>query len=117
MSTNSIVQLPSGVSLSVCKEEAASGSPSGSPIVFIHGPGHFKDVYLPLFPYLSTRTRIAYDQPGHGESTMPKFSNEQDDLKPAFFASVIDEMLDAIGIGKSEPITLVGHGGGGLVAL
>jgi len=80
----------------------------GSTVVLIHGLGSRSDHWLATARVLSRRHRVVLVQlPGHGESEMPEpFSLER-------AAESLDRALAAE---SREPVILVGHSVGGLVA-
>lgn len=80
-----------------------AGTP-GPPIVLLHGVGSMQALAAPLLPYLSDRSVIAVDWPGHGLSgacLLPPGAQ----LRP-FAVSVLDALLSEIG---EHQVDLVGH--------
>jgi pyruvate dehydrogenase E2 component (dihydrolipoamide acetyltransferase) len=86
------------------------GTGDGPPIVFVHGFGADLNTWMFNQPALAEKHRtIALDLSGHGGSTkVLDFV-----LDAAGFASDIDHVLAALGIGR---IHLVGHSMGGAIA-
>lgn len=79
----------------------------GPTIVLVHGLGSSRTHWLPVARRLAPRHRVVLaDLPGHGETAMPQpFSLEQARV-------ALDRALDD----THEPVILVGHSLGGLVA-
>lgn len=107
--TSRVHWLPSGGALRVL----AGGY--GRTLVFLHGRGHAAPLW---FSYLTAFARefqvFAPDLPGFGHSSAPETAlrTAEDGLR--FFVEPVEELLSALG---PEPMTLVGHSLGGLVAL
>jgi pimeloyl-ACP methyl ester carboxylesterase len=80
----------------------------GTPIVLVHGLGSTAAHWLPTARLLARNHRVTLvDLPGHGDSPMPEpFSLEQG-------VAALDGALADLG---PEPVILVGHSIGGLVA-
>jgi pimeloyl-ACP methyl ester carboxylesterase/putative sterol carrier protein len=82
----------------------------GHPVVLIHGLGATKLSWMPLLGPLAERYRVlALDLPGHGDSAKPRAA-----YTPAYFASVVRDLLDSLGIRRAA---LVGNSMGGRIAL
>ena len=80
----------------------------GSPIVFIHGLAGSWQNWLENIPHFAADHRvIAVDLPGFGCSPMP-----DEKITINFYASVVDELLDSLGI---ETTAIVGNSMGGFV--
>src|SRR5688572_17731859 len=80
-----------------------------SPLLFLHGLGGGHHAWDRQLPYFSARgfPSHAWDQPGYGESeTVEPYDLEQ-------VASSLKRLIEALG---GEPVVLVGHGMGGLIA-
>jgi pimeloyl-ACP methyl ester carboxylesterase len=100
-----LVELPSGLRL----EYVESGSPTGLPLVFLHGvtdSWRSFELLLPLLP--SAFRALALSQRGHGRSSRPAAGYDYAD-----FAGDVLGFLDALGL---ERVVLVGHSMGSLVA-
>ena len=82
----------------------------GPVILLVHGLGGFAESWRQTLEALEPHSRtIALDLPGFGQSGKPD--------RPytlGFFAQVLEELLEALGVGR---IRLVGHSLGGAVAL
>jgi 3-oxoadipate enol-lactonase len=80
-----------------------------TPLVFLHGVGgghHAWDAQLPHFSACGYASH-AWDQPGYGHSaTVEPYDLEQ-------VAAALERLLDSLG---GEPVVLVGHSMGGMVA-
>lgn len=84
-------------------------TPALSPLLFLHGVGgghHAWERQLPYFARLGYPSH-AWDQPGYGESPLV----DPYDLEQVSVA--LKRLVDALG---GEPVVLVGHSMGGLVA-
>ncbi len=86
----------------------ASSFGRGPAIVMVHGLGSRAEHWLPVARLLAARHRVVLvDLPGHGESAMPApFSLER-------ATQALDRALDRT---SREPVVLMGHSLGGLVA-
>ena len=83
----------------------------GHPIVLLHGMAGSLRYWNPVIPLLSERHRvIALDLLGFGQSPKPKTDYTADN-----HVREICRSLDALAV--DEPVTLVGHSMGGLIAL
>lgn len=84
----------------------------GPPVLLIHGAlTNLDDMRIGLFDTLASDHRvIAFDRPGHGESTRARLA----DASPWRQAELIREAATAIGV--EQPV-VVGHSFGGAVAL
>src|SRR5215212_961963 len=83
---------------------------SGPPVVLIHGMVNSSRHWRPVALRLAERhTVIAPDLVGHGDSATPR-----GDYSLGAHASVIRDLLSALGIGRA---TIVGHSLGGGVAM
>jgi pimeloyl-ACP methyl ester carboxylesterase len=89
-------------------------SKSSPPIVFLHGFGGTKEDYLDIqFQHrFHGRSFLAYDSPGHGESTC----EDPTRISMSFLVNVAEALIDAL-LGSSSSFYLVGHSMGGLVSL
>lgn len=82
----------------------------GPPVYLLHGLGGTKVSWMPLLESLGrTRTVIAPDFPGHGESDKPKA-----EYSAAYYADIVRKLMDALGSG---PGVMIGNSMGGRVAL
>ncbi|MEZ5788274.1 MAG: alpha/beta hydrolase [Xanthobacteraceae bacterium] len=91
-----------------------SGPPDAPPVVLFHGNGAMiQDLAgAGLIPLLAQRYRvIAFDRPGFGHSTRPRFRLMTPDAQAALFQAA----LDRLGV-RNNPIVF-GHSWGTLVAL
>ena len=80
---------------------------AGEPLVMLHGLGGTKASFLPTVAALSDRYRtIAVDLPGFGNSPMPE------EISISFYAHILDDLLDALGI---ESAVVVGNSMGGFI--
>jgi pimeloyl-ACP methyl ester carboxylesterase len=80
----------------------------GPPLVFIHGLSGCWQNWLENIPHFARFRRvIAPDLPGFGESPMPA-----EEISINFYAKVVDELLDQLGIEKAA---VVGNSMGGFV--
>jgi len=80
-----------------------------SPLVFLHGLGGGHHAWERQLPYFSARGHPshAWDQPGYGHSaTVEPYDLEQ-------VALALERLIDSLG---GEPVVLIGHSMGGLVA-
>jgi pimeloyl-ACP methyl ester carboxylesterase len=85
------------------------GSPTGTPVVLIHGYTDNARDWVPMLPYLSKNFRlILVDIRGHGESSKPECCYGRLD-----FAYDIKLLLDALKIGRAD---IVGHSLGSIIA-
>jgi pimeloyl-ACP methyl ester carboxylesterase len=84
------------------------------PIVFLHGFGGTKEDYLDIQfqDRFQGRSFLAYDSPGHGESTC----EDPAGISMSFLVDVAEALIDAL-LGSSASFYLVGHSMGGLVSL
>lgn len=84
-------------------------TPAPSPLLFLHGVGgghHAWERQLPYFAQLGYPSH-AWDQPGYGESPVVEpYGLEQ-------VSAALKRLVEALG---GEPVVLVGHSMGGLVA-
>ena len=79
-------------------------------IIFIHGLGSYLPAWKKNIEGLKDRYRcIAIDLPGYGKSSKGKYEGSM-----TFFAKVVGEFIDSLGLG---PVTLAGHSMGGQIAL
>jgi pimeloyl-ACP methyl ester carboxylesterase len=84
---------------------------AGAPVVLLHGLGATKGSFLPTLAALAGSFRtIAVDLPGFGDSFKPLGER----YHPPFFARVVIELMDALGLPRAH---LVGNSMGGRVAL
>jgi pimeloyl-ACP methyl ester carboxylesterase len=99
------VQLPDGVTLAYID----TGTPTGPPVVLIHGYTDNARDWVPLLPYLSKRFRlILVDIRGHGKSSKPECCYTRLD-----FAYDIKLLLDALSIRQAD---VIGHSLGSIIA-
>jgi pimeloyl-ACP methyl ester carboxylesterase len=84
------------------------------PIIFLHGFGGTKEDYLDIQfqDRFQGRSFLAYDSPGHGESTC----DDPAGISMSFLVNVAETLIDAL-LGSSSSFYLVGHSMGGLVSL
>ncbi|KAH8086572.1 Alpha/Beta hydrolase protein [Filobasidium floriforme] len=84
------------------------------PIVFLHGFGGTKEDYLDIQfqDRFNGRSFLAYDSPGHGESTC----DDPTRISMSFLVDVAEALINAL-LGSSASFYLVGHSMGGLVSL
>lgn len=79
---------------------------SGSPVVFVHGLGGYKENWETNVPVFGERHRaIALDLPGYGRSDKPDVP-----YGPAFFGPFVGKFMKALGIPRAH---LVGNSMGG----
>jgi pimeloyl-ACP methyl ester carboxylesterase/putative sterol carrier protein len=83
----------------------------GPTVVILHGLGASKISVLPMLPPLvhAGYRLVVPDLPGHGESDKPR-----GDYSPRFYARVLRQLLDALGVDRTA---VVGNSLGGRVAL
>lgn len=87
----------------------------GSPVVLLHGRGHGAAIWAPLALRLAKSHRVlAIDLPGFGHSAAPPFHGSRPEEGLAFFVEPVEAFLSSLS--PREPVTLVGHSLGGLVA-
>jgi pimeloyl-ACP methyl ester carboxylesterase len=99
------VQLPDGMTLAYID----TGSPTGPPVVLIHGYTDNARDWVPMLPYLSKRFRlILVDIRGHGKSSKPECCYSRLD-----FAYDIKLLLDALSIRRAD---VIGHSLGSIIA-
>ena len=99
------VQLSDGVTLAYID----TGSPTGPPVVLIHGYTDNARDWVPVLPYLSKRFRlILVDIRGHGKSSKPECCYTRLD-----FAYDIKLLLDALSIQRAD---VIGHSLGSVIA-
>lgn len=79
-------------------------------LLLVHGMGHWTQAaWDSLAPLFSTTHRIiAFDLPGFGESDKPDVAYSLE-----FFEETVGGLIEALGL---EPVALVGHSLGGLIA-
>lgn len=83
---------------------------SGSPVLLIHGFGHFLEVWWFNIGPLSQHYQVyAMDLPGHGLSDKPVI-----DYSLSFATEFIIDLMEALGIGRAS---LIGHSMGGSICL
>jgi pimeloyl-ACP methyl ester carboxylesterase len=102
--TEQMIRLATGSELNV-----AEGPRHGAPLVLFHGVARRWQDFDPLLPELCTRWTVsAIDHRGHGKSA-----------RVAGRYAVADYVADAIALvrGSHDPVVLVGHSLGALVAL
>lgn len=88
-------------------DEAGSGD--RLPIVFLHGVGSDKNVWVPQLAHLGKgRRAVAFDYPGYGESEFVEGATRDD------FAASILAAMDALGIDRAH---VCGLSLGGVIAL
>jgi pimeloyl-ACP methyl ester carboxylesterase len=99
------VALPDGVTLAYID----TGTPTGPPVVLIHGYTDNGRDWVPMLPYLSKRFRlILVDIRGHGKSSKPECCYTRLD-----FAYDIKLLMDALSIRQAD---VVGHSLGSIIA-
>jgi pimeloyl-ACP methyl ester carboxylesterase len=99
------VQLSDGITLAYID----TGSPTGPPVVLIHGYTDNARDWVPVLPYLSKRFRlILVDIRGHGKSSKPECCYTRLD-----FAYDIKLLLDALSIQRAA---VIGHSLGSVIA-
>ncbi|RYY83935.1 MAG: tRNA-specific adenosine deaminase, partial [Comamonadaceae bacterium] len=77
--------------------------PGDSPVLCLHGPGQWSELYRGLWPLVGHRRLLVPDLIGHGRSDKPKRADAQD---ADWQARVLDEWLTALAL---PPVTLVFH--------
>ena len=88
---------------------AERGSGNAAPIVFLHGVGSDKSVWLQqLEAFAGRRRALALDYPGYGESDFVPDSTRDD------YAAAILAALDSLGVGRAH---ICGLSLGGVVAI
>lgn len=103
--SESRVSLTSGLQLAI----ATQGSPSGVPVVFLHGGSDSWRSFSPLLPHLPPSVyAVALSQRGHGDSARPASG-----YRPTDFADDVAVVLDVVGVNKA---VIVGHSMGTSVA-
>ena len=86
-----------------------AGSGDATPIVFLHGVGSDKSVWMPQLEHFGpTRRAVAFDYPGYGESELVAEASRDD------FAASILAAMHALGVGKAH---ICGLSLGGVVAI
>jgi regulator of RNase E activity RraA/pimeloyl-ACP methyl ester carboxylesterase len=100
-----------GLKISLASIRRNVGSP---PILFLHGFGGTKEDYtdIQFQRRFKDRSFIAYDSPGHGDSTCSDLSLVTVDLLVRLAEEVISRLLP-----PTAPFFLLGHSMGGLVSL
>jgi non-heme chloroperoxidase len=99
------IELPTGVTL----EYVEHGSPSGIPMLLLHGLSDSLRSYELALPHLPASIRaFALSQRGHGDSSRPGTG-----YTPSDFAADIAAFLDAI---RLERAVIVGHSMGSSIA-
>jgi pimeloyl-ACP methyl ester carboxylesterase len=92
------VELPTGVTLNYLEQ----GSPSGVPVLLLHGLTDSMRSYEPVLAHLPASIRaFALSERGHGDSSHPLSG-----YRPADFAADLAAFLDACGL---ERAVVVGH--------
>jgi len=86
-----------------------AGSGDAPPVVLLHGFGGCWQNWLTTIPRVAAERRVvAVDLPAFGGSSVPR-----DVLTPSYYARVVDELCEELGLGR---VVLVGNSLGGLVA-
>jgi non-heme chloroperoxidase len=99
------ISLPTGVTL----EYVEHGSPSGVPLLLLHGLSDSLRSYELALPHLPASIRaFALSQRGHGDSSRPATG-----YTPSDFAADLAAFMDAIGL---ERAVIVGHSMGSSIA-
>jgi non-heme chloroperoxidase len=99
------VELPIGVRVQYVEQ----GSPSGVPVLMLHGYSDSWHSFEPVLPFLPSSIRaLALSQRGHGNTARPSVGYGPDD-----FAADVAEFMDALDI---ESAIVVGHSLGSLIA-
>lgn len=89
---------------------AYSRAGTGPPVVLLHGLGTSRRTWRQTASRLSqTRTVIAVDLPGHGESDAP-----QGDYSPGAHAVAVRDLVTSL---TDEPVDIVGHSLGGGITM
>ncbi len=91
------------------RDQQASGTDDGVPVVLLHGFGGDRQTWLNIQAGLASRKRsFAFDLPGHGEAQdWPRIGNA------GVAAKAVSQSLDALDLSR---VHLVGHSMGGAVA-
>jgi non-heme chloroperoxidase len=99
------VQLPTGVALAYVEQ----GSPSGVPVLLLHGITDSLRSFERVLPHLPTSIHaLAVSQRGHGDSGRPAAG-----YRPGDFAADLAAFMDAFGL---ERAVIVGHSMGSSIA-
>lgn len=82
---------PTGIALGY--DEAGDGQ--ATPIVFLHGVGSDKSVWLPQLKHFgSERRAVAFDYPGYGDSDRAREGMSRDDYASAILAAMTELGID-----------------------
>jgi non-heme chloroperoxidase len=99
------VALPTGVALNYVEQ----GSPSGVPVLLLHGITDSLRSFERVLPHLPASIRaIALSQRGHGDSSRPAMG-----YRPSDFAADLAALMGAFGL---ERAVIVGHSMGSSIA-
>lgn len=99
------VELPEGIKVAYVDEGKGDQT-----ILFIHGLGSYLPAWKKNIEGLKGQYRcIAIDLPGYGKSSKGKYEGSM-----RFYATVVSEFIDALGLDK---VTLAGHSMGGQIAI
>ncbi len=105
-----------GQKLAVCDWPIAAGETARGTVLLVHGLGE----HIGRYQHVAERLNAwgfavrGYDQHGHGRSAGARGGLLADDQLPADLAAVIDDTRARIG--GDQPLILLGHSMGGLVA-
>lgn len=99
------VELPEGIKVAYVDEGKGDQT-----ILFIHGLGSYLPAWKKNIEGLKGQYRcIAIDLPGYGKSSKGKYEGSM-----RFYATVVSEFIDALGLDK---VTLAGHSMGGQIVI
>ena len=86
-----------------------AGTPSGEPLVLLHGIGHWTQAaWDALLPELDAYRVVAIDLPGFGESDRPDAPYDA-----PYYARIVEDVVEARGLGR---FCLAGNSLGGMIA-
>ena len=87
---------------------AGTGDGGGFVILFVHGTSFNRKIWTPILDTLAAGHRpIAFDNPGHGESSPPPVTTVDEGV------AVLKGLHDALGLGQ---VVLIGHSMGGAIS-
>ena len=81
---------------------------SPSAVIFLHGDGHNHTIGADILKQFPEHAQLSYDRPGHGKSE--EIENRTLEKEADVLHSIIQQE-------KLDNVTLIGHSGGGAVAL